>query len=118
VVRYDLGALGDAADPQRLGFTDATPFGGGGVLYVAAAEASADVYEDGPVGGSALGVIDADGAARMDAAGRRGRRAVRREGRGRGLRRGRAAVGGDRPGRPRAAVGAVPRGARGAGPAG
>jgi hypothetical protein len=68
VVRYDLGMLDDAADPEeRLGFTDATPLGGAGdVLYVAAAEASVDVYEDGPVGGSALGVIAA-------AAGRGGR---------------------------------------------
>ena len=71
VVRYDLGALGG----DRLGFTDATrldapfaPFGTSGapgaVLYVAASEASVDVFEDGTVGGSALGAIDADGRAR------------------------------------------------------
>ncbi len=72
VVRYDLGAVGG----ERLGFTDATVLGGasaGRVLYVAAAESSADVFEDGAVGGSALGVIGADGAARwtpiVDAAG-------------------------------------------------
>jgi hypothetical protein len=69
VARYDLGTLGG----ERLGFTDAVAFGAGGVLYVAAAESSADVVEDGPVAGSALGVIDAAGRARwtpiVDAAG-------------------------------------------------
>jgi hypothetical protein len=61
VVRYDLGAVAG----ERLGFTDATPLGGAGaVLYVASAEASADVVEDGPVAGSAVGVIAADGRAR------------------------------------------------------
>ena len=68
VTPYDLGALGDGepieGGADRLGFTDATPLGdAGAVLYVAAAEDSADVYEDGEVGGSALGVIDG-GAAR------------------------------------------------------
>lgn len=60
VTRYDLGTLCG----ERLGFTDATAFGAGGVLYVAAAESSVDVVEDGPVAGSALGVIDAAGRAR------------------------------------------------------
>lgn len=61
VVRYDLGALGG----ERLGFTDAMPWGDdGGVLYLAAAESSTDVIEDGPVAGSALGLIAADGSAR------------------------------------------------------
>jgi hypothetical protein len=61
VVRYDLGAVAG----ERLGFTDATPLGGAGaVLYVASAEASADVVEDGPVAGSAVGVIAVDGRAR------------------------------------------------------
>ncbi len=74
VVRYDLGAVGG----DRLGFTDATALGDpaarpafgvafgaeGAVLYVAAAEASVDVFEDGEVAGSALGVIDPDGGAR------------------------------------------------------
>ncbi len=75
VVRYDLGVV---AGGDRLGFTDATALGDpaarpafgvafgaeGAVLYVAAAEASVDVFEDGEVGGSALGVIDPDGGAR------------------------------------------------------
>jgi hypothetical protein len=63
VVRYDLGALGG----ERLGFTDAMPYGApgaGGVLYLAAAESSADVVEDGPVAGSAVGLIAGDGSAR------------------------------------------------------
>jgi hypothetical protein len=71
VRRYDLGAVGgdptggEVAPGERLGFTDATPLGDdGAVLYVAAAEASVDVYEDGPVAGSAVGVIAADGEAR------------------------------------------------------
>lgn len=59
VMRY---ALGDV-DGERFGFTDATAYQGG-VLYVAAAEASADVVDDGPVGGSALGLVGADGDAR------------------------------------------------------
>ena len=59
VTRYDLGTLGG----ERLGFTDATPLGGG-VLYLAAAERSADVLDDGPVTGSAVGRIAADGSAR------------------------------------------------------
>jgi len=59
VMRYELGEV----DGERFGFTDATPYEGG-VLYVAAAEASADVVEDGVVGGSSLGFIAADGRAR------------------------------------------------------
>jgi hypothetical protein len=59
VVRYDLGTIGG----ERLGFTDAMPYGGG-VLYLAAAESSVDVVEDGPVAGSAVGLITADGSAR------------------------------------------------------
>ena len=72
VVRYDL----DALDGESLGFTDATPWAtasGAGVLYTAAAERSVNAIEDGPVAGSVLGVIGADGAARwaplVDAAG-------------------------------------------------
>jgi hypothetical protein len=65
VTRYDLGAVDDG---DRYGFTDATALGHSGdtdaVLYAAAAEASADVVEDGEVGGSALGIIAADGSAR------------------------------------------------------
>ncbi|HEY0777459.1 MAG TPA: hypothetical protein VGD56_05775 [Gemmatirosa sp.] len=63
VVRYDLGAI----DGEALGFTDAMPWAtprGEGVLYTAAAERSVNAIEDGPVAGSVLGVIDADGGAR------------------------------------------------------
>lgn len=52
VVRYELGALGDIP----LGFTDAASWRGG-MLYSAAAEDSPDVIEDGPVHGSAIGLI-------------------------------------------------------------
>ena len=60
VVRYDLGAL----DGDPLGFTDATPWGEGGMLYTAAAERSVNVIEDGPVTGSVIGVIGAAGEGR------------------------------------------------------
>lgn len=55
VVRYDLGSL--AGVP--LGFTDAALLRER-IIYSAAAEASPDVYEDGPVHGSAIGVIGED----------------------------------------------------------
>ena len=58
VVRYDLGSLGDTP----FGFTDAALWRGA-MLYSAVAEDSPDVIEDGPVHGSAIGLI-ADGAAR------------------------------------------------------
>ncbi len=56
VVRYELGAL----DGIPLGVTDATLWRNR-ILYSAAAEDSPDVYDDGPVRGSAIGVIDAEG---------------------------------------------------------
>jgi hypothetical protein len=56
VDRYDLGHIAGVA----LGFTDATS-DGEHVLFVAAAEASADAIADGAVLGSLLGVIDRDG---------------------------------------------------------
>jgi len=56
IVRYDLGAL----EGEPLGFTDATAWGDG-VLYLAAAERSVNVIEDGPVAGSVLGVMRAGG---------------------------------------------------------
>ncbi len=59
MARYDLGAL----DGIPLGFTDAMAWHGS-VLYSAAAEASPDSVRDGPVSGSAIGVIDADGSTR------------------------------------------------------
>jgi hypothetical protein len=52
VVQYDLGSI----DGVRLTFTDAV-LHDGAVLFCAAAEASPDAVEDGPVSGSALGVV-------------------------------------------------------------
>jgi hypothetical protein len=52
VVQYDLGSI----DGVRLTFTDAALYDGA-VLFCAAAEESPDAVEDGPVAGSALGVI-------------------------------------------------------------
>ena len=60
VLRWELGELGGVP----LGFTDAAPGPGGRVAFLAAAEDSADAVEDGGVTGSALGVIDAEGAGR------------------------------------------------------
>jgi hypothetical protein len=59
IVSYDLGMI----DECPLGFTDAAAFGGA-LIYTATAEASPNAVDDGPVTGSALGVIGADGAAR------------------------------------------------------
>jgi hypothetical protein len=59
IVQYDLGEI----DGVPLGFTDGIRWGDG-VLYAAAAEASADAVQDGEVLGSAIGVIDAAGRAR------------------------------------------------------
>jgi len=58
-VQYRLGMIG--AVP--LGFTDASAWGDA-VLYTATAEISPDATEDGPVRGSALGVIDPDATVR------------------------------------------------------
>jgi hypothetical protein len=57
VVRYDLGSVGGIP----FGFTDAASWRGA-TLYSAVAEDSPDVIEDGPVHGSAIGVIDGGGA--------------------------------------------------------
>lgn len=62
IVQYEMGQLGGIA----IGFTDAASFGEQ-TLYSGAAEASADATEDGPVGGSVLGVIDARGTVRYTA---------------------------------------------------
>jgi len=59
VVEYALGEIGGIP----LGFTDATVCGAD-VLYSATAEASDDATVDGPVAGSVLGVIDANGRVR------------------------------------------------------
>jgi hypothetical protein len=69
ICQYDLGTL----DGVPLTFTDAAA-AGEAILFSAAAEASPDAIQDGPVAGSALGVIEPDGAARwtvlLDAGGR------------------------------------------------
>jgi hypothetical protein len=56
VVPYDLGEI----DGMRLTFTDAAS-AGGALLFTATAEDSPDAYRDGPVTGSAVGVLDGDG---------------------------------------------------------
>jgi hypothetical protein len=70
IVAYDLGTIGGCP----LGFTDAAAFGDA-LIYTATAEASPNAVDDGPVAGSAVGMIGADGAARFaefeDAAGAR-----------------------------------------------
>lgn len=57
--QYDLGRI----DGWRLTFTDAA-VAGDSLLYTATAEASPNAVDDGPVAGSALGVIGPDGDAR------------------------------------------------------
>ena len=59
IARYELGDLGGVP----LGFTDAMRWENG-VLYTAAAEASPDAIRDGPVFGSSIGTIEADGSTR------------------------------------------------------
>ncbi|MBB4637345.1 DUF6929 family protein [Longimicrobium terrae] len=68
VTAYDLGEV----DGSRLTFTDVAAFGGR-IVFTAAAEASPNTYDDGPVAGAALGVLAAGGARwalLRDAAGR------------------------------------------------
>lgn len=59
IVQYQLGAIGGL----RLSFTDAAA-GHGLLIFSAAAEDSPDATRDGPVAGSALGVVDSPGRAR------------------------------------------------------
>ncbi len=59
ITRYHLGLL----DGARLTFTDAT-LCPGGILYCAAAERSPNAVDDGPVVGSALGLLPPTGAPR------------------------------------------------------
>lgn len=56
---YDLGAI----DGCRLAFTDAAAIGDA-LVYTATAEASPNAVDDGPVAGSAVGIIGAEGGAR------------------------------------------------------
>jgi hypothetical protein len=53
ITRYELGDI----DGWRLTFTDASVVGDA-LLFAATAEASPNTYDDGPVAGSALGIID------------------------------------------------------------
>jgi hypothetical protein len=62
IVRYDLGALGEVP----LSFTDAALWRDA-TLYSATAEESPNVVDDGPVSGSAIGVIEATGRTRWTA---------------------------------------------------
>ncbi len=57
-------ALGDL-DGCALGFSDAAPLPDGRVLFLAAAEASPNTYDDGAVAGSVVGVLEHDGSAKV-----------------------------------------------------
>ncbi|MBW3655120.1 MAG: hypothetical protein KY444_03380 [Gemmatimonadetes bacterium] len=57
IARYELGEI----DGWRLTFTDGTVVGDA-LLFAATAEASPNTYDDGPVAGSAVGIIDGSGA--------------------------------------------------------
>lgn len=59
VIQYRLGDI----DGIALGFTDAANWQGT-ILYSAAAESSPDASRDGPVAGSAIGVMDSGGTTR------------------------------------------------------
>lgn len=57
VKRWELGRAGTV----RLSFTDASPLPDGRMVFTAAAEDTRDAYADGPVAGSAVGVLAPDG---------------------------------------------------------
>jgi hypothetical protein len=59
IIQYELGEI----EGSRLTFTDAM-VAGDALVYTATAEASPNAVDDGPVAGSALGIIGADGEAR------------------------------------------------------
>ncbi len=61
VRHYDLGTIADIA----LTFTDATLLPNGNVMFVASAEGSPNAIDDGKVVGTALGIIDDEGNARL-----------------------------------------------------
>lgn len=58
VRRWELGRAGGV----RLSFTDASPLPDGRLVFTAAAEDTRDSYADGPVAGSAVGVLTPDGS--------------------------------------------------------
>ena len=58
VRRWELGHVGGV----RLTFTDASPLPDGRIVFTAAAEDTRDAYADGPVAGSAIGVLAPDGS--------------------------------------------------------
>ncbi len=60
ITPFELGALGGVP----LSFTDGAALPGGGWVFSAAAEDTADSYSDGFCAGSAIGVVDASGAVR------------------------------------------------------
>jgi hypothetical protein len=57
ILQYELGEI----DGWRLTFTDTAAFGDS-LFFTASAEASPNTYDDGPVAGSALGVVEGPGA--------------------------------------------------------
>ncbi|MDB4975673.1 MAG: hypothetical protein JWN48_4014 [Myxococcaceae bacterium] len=61
IAPYDLGQV----DGVPLSFTDATPGATGELVFLASAEASTDSTTDGAVVGTRVGLIAADGSARM-----------------------------------------------------
>lgn len=58
VRRWELGQVGGV----RLTFTDASPLPDGRIVFTAAAEDTRDAYSDGPIAGSAVGVLAPDGS--------------------------------------------------------
>ena len=54
---YELGEIDGAA----LTFSDATPLGGGVLVFTASAERTTSSYDDGEIAGSVIGLLDADG---------------------------------------------------------
>jgi len=58
ITRFELGAV----DGVPLCFTDGAALPGGGWIFSAAAEDTADSYADGRCAGSAIGLVDATGA--------------------------------------------------------
>jgi hypothetical protein len=58
VKRWELGQVGNV----RLSFTDASPLPDGRMVFTAAAEDTRDAYADGPVAGSAVGLLAQDGS--------------------------------------------------------